>query len=99
MTEHDAWHIGSCGKSMTAALYARLVEHGDASWGSPLSGVLSDLAIHPGWSSVTIDDVLVHRGGVRANLSRAELAAGLRDERPLATNAHRSRRGPSSARP
>ena len=82
-TVDDAWHIGSCGKSMTAALYARLVERGDARWGSPLSELLPDVAMHAGWSSVTIDDVLVHRGGVRANLSRGELVAGLRDPRPL----------------
>ena len=35
VTVDDAWHIGSCGKSMTASLYARLVERGDARLGEP----------------------------------------------------------------
>lgn len=28
VVESDAWHIGSCAKALTAALYARLVEQG-----------------------------------------------------------------------
>ncbi len=36
----DAWHIGSCGKAMTAALYARLVERGEAEWGTPVAGAV-----------------------------------------------------------
>ena len=30
--KHDKWHIGSCAKSITAVLYARLVERDDARW-------------------------------------------------------------------
>jgi CubicO group peptidase (beta-lactamase class C family) len=83
VTVDDAWHIGSCGKSMTAALYARLVERGDAQWCAPLGDLFGDVAVHASWNSVTIDDVLVHRGGVQANPSRGELLASLRDQRPL----------------
>lgn len=32
VTEQDAWHLGSCTKSLTAAVYARLVETGRATW-------------------------------------------------------------------
>jgi CubicO group peptidase (beta-lactamase class C family) len=83
VTVDDAWHIGSCGKSMTAALYARLVERGDAQWCAPLGDLFGDVAVHASWNSVTIDDVLVHRGGVQANPSRVELLASLRDQRSL----------------
>lgn len=39
----DQWHIGSCGKSITAALYGRLVELGDAGWGVPVTELFGDL--------------------------------------------------------
>jgi CubicO group peptidase (beta-lactamase class C family) len=81
----DRWHIGSCCKSVTAVLYARLVERGDAAWGAPLAELFPDLAgsIDPGWSSVTIDDLFVSQGGLPANLGRGETAAAFRAVRPL----------------
>ncbi len=81
----DRWHIGSCGKSITAALWARLVERGDAEWGARLPDLFPDLAtaIDPGWRTVTIYDVCVSEGGLPANLGRAEMAAAFRDTRPL----------------
>ncbi len=85
VTLDDRWHLGSCGKSITAALYARLVERGDAQWGARLPDLFPDLAdaIDPAWSDATIDDVFVHRAGLRANLGRSEMAAAYRDVRPL----------------
>ena len=85
VAEDDRWHVGSCGKSMTAALYARLVEGGDAEWGSRLPDLFPDLAgaIAPGWSAITIDDVFVSQAGLPANLSRAKMKAAFLDTRPL----------------
>lgn len=83
VTLDDRWHVGSCGKSITAALYARLVERGDAEWGARLPELFPDLAVDPGWGRVTIDEVFVSRAGFPANLTRAEMLAGWRDERPL----------------
>jgi CubicO group peptidase (beta-lactamase class C family) len=77
----DAWHIGSCGKSMTAALYARLVEQGEAEWGVPVARLFPDLDAHPGWDAVTIDDLFVGEGGVRPDLHRKALAAATADTR------------------
>lgn len=83
-TSGHAWHIGSCGKSMTAALYGRLVEQGLARWGAPLSELFADVdSIDPGWGAVTIDDLLLHRARVPANLSRRALEASQLDGRPL----------------
>lgn len=81
----DRWHIGSCGKSITAALYARLVERGEARWGARLPELFPDLAgaLHTGWNAITIDDVFVSQAGLPANLTRSEMLAAFSDQRPL----------------
>lgn len=81
----DRWHIGSCGKAMTAALYARLVELGVAEWGARVPDLFPDLAggMHPEWSAVTIDDVFVCQAGLPANVGRSEMVRAWSDARPL----------------
>lgn len=81
----DRWHVGSCGKSITGALYARLVERGDAEWGAPLSALFGDQrdTIHRGWATITIDDLFVCQAGLPANLTRRQMNAGWKDARPL----------------
>jgi CubicO group peptidase (beta-lactamase class C family) len=85
VAEDDPWHLGSCTKAMTAAVYARLVESGRAAWGAPLAELFPDLAgaAHAGWRAVTIDDVLLHRAGLRANLPVSEMRRAATDLRPL----------------
>ena len=85
VAEDDPWHIGSCTKSMTALLYARLVESGRAAWGAPLPDLLPDLAsgADPGWAAVTIDDVLRHRAGLPANLPLRDMRDAAADVRPV----------------
>lgn len=81
----DQWHIGSCAKAITAALYGRLVERGDAEWDAPISTFFPDLAdvANTGWSTPTVDEVLVCRAGMSGNLSRAEMLEAWKDTRPL----------------
>ena len=81
----DQWHIGSCAKAMTAVLYAKLVERGDAEWGVPVSSFFSDVAdqFDARWSVPTVDEVLVGRSGMRANLSLAERLRFYTDTSPL----------------
>ncbi len=81
----DQWHIGSCAKSITAALYGRLVECGAAEWGVPIAECFPDLAgeLAPEWSGPTVDEVLVCRSGMRANLPHAEMDRAWKDDRPL----------------
>lgn len=69
------WHIGSCTKSITAAMYALLVQRGRARWETPVSELVADLAdeLHPDWAIPTIDEVLQCRGGVRPNLTVRQL--------------------------
>lgn len=81
----DPWHIGSCAKSMTAAVYARLVERGEAVWGASLAELFPDLAprVDSAWAGVTIDELFRHRAGFPANLDEAAFLAALTDSRPL----------------
>jgi CubicO group peptidase (beta-lactamase class C family) len=62
----DAWLIGSCGKPMTTAMIARLVDRGVLSWTAPLSTMLPDLAqtMRPDYRSVTLVQLLSHRAGL-----------------------------------
>ncbi len=82
----DRWHIGSCTKTFTAALWGRLVELGQAEWDMPLEQALADLAdeMHPGWMDQTVDSVLWCRAGFKANLSPDQMKQAWEDSRPLA---------------
>ncbi len=78
-TSNDLWHIGSCAKAMTGALYARLVERGEATWEATLSELFPDLdGIDPAWRRTRIDQVLTHRAGLPANLDRSGLEGWFR---------------------
>lgn len=84
-TTGDLWHLGSNGKAMTAALYARLVEQGRARWDAPLSSLFPDLRLDPGYAEATIDDLLRHRAGIddRQAVTREVLIAAHQDQRPI----------------
>jgi D-alanyl-D-alanine carboxypeptidase len=85
VTEDDQWHIGSCGKSITAVLYGRLVDLGLARWGVPIRDLFADLGdeVHPDWGSRPVDEVFHCRAGVAADLDGAHLRRALNDRRPL----------------
>jgi D-alanyl-D-alanine carboxypeptidase len=80
------WHIGSCTKSITSAMYALLVQRGHARWETPVSELVADLAddIHSDWAIPTIDEVLQCRGGVRPNLRVRQLRQARDDTRSAA---------------
>lgn len=71
VTLDHRWHIGSCTKSITAAMYALLVQSGRARWDAPVMELVPDLAegVHPDWAIPTIDEVLQSRAGVPPNLT------------------------------
>lgn len=64
----DAWHLGSCTKSMTATLLALLVERGDLKWETPLPKLLPDAAptMDAAYRDLTLIELLAHRAGVPA---------------------------------
>lgn len=66
----DKWHIGSCTKSMTAALAGMLVEEGKLRWQSTLAEMFPELApeMQPPWRAVTLEQLLSHHGGAPHDL-------------------------------
>jgi CubicO group peptidase (beta-lactamase class C family) len=84
-TKQDLWHLGSNGKAMTAALYARLVEAGKAKWGATLGDWFSNGKIDPAWKSVTIEELLNHTSGIAdaTLIGPVWLVSAQTDKRPL----------------
>jgi CubicO group peptidase (beta-lactamase class C family) len=66
VTRDDLWHLGSCTKSMTATLVARLVEKGRLSFDDTLAKRFQGLEVHPDYRGVTLERLMAHRGGVPA---------------------------------
>ncbi len=68
----DAWHVGSCTKSMTATLVALMVEAGKLSWDAPLVELLPGCAatMDDSYKVVTLPLLLSHRAGVPSDASR-----------------------------
>ncbi|HEX4120212.1 MAG TPA: serine hydrolase domain-containing protein, partial [Verrucomicrobiae bacterium] len=73
VTLDDRFHLGSCGKAMTATLVAMLVEDGRLSWTDTLGGIFAGTIknIHPAWEKVTLPKLLAHCAGMRLVASRA----------------------------
>jgi D-alanyl-D-alanine carboxypeptidase len=102
----DRFHLGSNTKSMTATLVARLVERGLLKWDTPLSALFPKLEIHPKLSSVTLEQLLRHEGGMTAwtdptkvagdwALFKSETLEGVRQDR-LSLAALLLKRGPNT---
>ncbi len=71
VTREDLWHLGSCTKSMTSTLVARLVEQGKLKWTTTLGEVFPKAkAMDDAWRAVTLEQLLSNRGGAPAALDR-----------------------------
>lgn len=64
VTTDDRWHLGSCGKAMSAALFALLADGGGIGFDTTLEAAFPELEIHEEMRSVTLYQLLVHRGGL-----------------------------------
>lgn len=69
VTIDDRWHIGSCAKSMTATLAARLVEAGAIRWETTIAESLGAVEvlrhrIRAEYHPVTLRQLLAHRAGL-----------------------------------
>jgi len=83
-TTADQWHLGSCGKSITAMLYARLVELGLTEWGRPIADLFPDIVANASaWATPTIDDLLHCRAGVPANPTTKAMLAAHKSTKPV----------------
>ena len=62
----DRWHIGDCGKAMTATMIGALVEKGTLSWETTVGEALPTLreSILPIYHDVTVEMLLRHRAGL-----------------------------------
>lgn len=69
-TASDRFHLGSCTKAMTSLLLATLVEEGKVSWTTTLGEVLHGVPMHDDWKRVTLHQLVTHRAGAPADLSR-----------------------------
>ena len=79
----DRFNIGSCTKSFTAVLIARLVAQERLAWGTTLGewGERVGVRVHPGYRDVTIDQVLLHRAGIpKSKLTPREFLVFAPDE-------------------
>ncbi len=68
---NSTMHLGSCTKALTATLLARCVEQGKLSWDLTIKDGLPRLArkVHEDFHSVTLLQLLQHRGGIPPNAS------------------------------
>lgn len=83
-TTRDRWHLGSNTKAITAALYGRLVDRGEAEWGATMSALLPDVAMDPAWRDVAIEAVMGHVAGLSDDaISQAWLSTARVDPRSL----------------
>lgn len=64
----DRFHLGSCGKAITAVIAARLVDREVLSWRLPLRLAFDD--VHPQLADVTLSDLLLHRAGLVQEFTR-----------------------------
>ncbi|HRY46619.1 MAG TPA: serine hydrolase domain-containing protein [Candidatus Paceibacterota bacterium] len=65
VTVKDQWHIGSCTKSMTAALAAMMVDEGQWRWDMKVTEMFPELAdkITREWRGATLEEFLTHYSG------------------------------------
>lgn len=64
VVDGERWHLGSNTKSMTAAVFARLVQQGRARWDTPLAEMFPGVRIHPDWGNSGLEDFMHHRAGL-----------------------------------
>ncbi len=68
VTSEDKWHLGSDTKAMTATLVALYVDQGKLSFDDTIGALFAGETIDPGYSAVTLEALLRHRGGAPGNI-------------------------------
>lgn len=71
VTIDDQFHLGSCGKAMTATIIAMLVEQGKLKWTSTLVEIFPEMKdeMLPKYRDVTLLHLLSHHAGLPSELS------------------------------
>jgi CubicO group peptidase (beta-lactamase class C family) len=75
ITVDDQMHLGSCTKSMTATLCARLVAEGKLAWDTRIKDSFPELApkMDPAWPDVTLEQLCTNHSGAPTNLDAGGL--------------------------
>ena len=60
----DAFSIGSIGKPLCSTLIGMLIERHKLRWNTTLGQAFQDVPMKPGYKSVTIEQIMHHRGGI-----------------------------------
>ena len=64
VTPNDQYHIGSCGKSMTATLAGILADRHLLSWDTSPQALFPEITFHPSYGGLTLKHLLTHMGGL-----------------------------------
>lgn len=72
----DRWHIGSVTKTFTGTMIAKLIGNGVLRWDMTVGETLHDIPMNSEYRSVTLEQLLGHRGGVPCVPSSGEFAVG-----------------------
>lgn len=79
-TTADLWHLGSDTKAMTATLIGIYVDRGEIHLNDTIGALFAGEVVDPGYTAVTIEQLLQHRGGapgeIPADIWDAMWAAG-----------------------
>ena len=66
VTKSDKWHLGSCTKSLTAVLIAKLIDQKKLDWDFKIASLLSkDATLDREMAELTVQMLLGHRGGLK----------------------------------
>lgn len=75
VTVDDRWHLGSCGKAMSATVLDGVVARGDLAWDTTIGEVFGDLdEVLPAWHDVTVRRLVQHRSGLPDDLRAHSIA-------------------------
>jgi CubicO group peptidase (beta-lactamase class C family) len=87
----DRFHIGSDTKAMNAFLCGILVDEGKLKWSQTIGETFPELkkSMNPQYQSVTLEQLLHHRGGAPGELLNDPLWAKLRQHKGTPTSARR----------
>lgn len=92
VTPADLFHIGSDTKAITGMLCGILVDEGKLKWSQTLGETFPDLkkSMHPQYQTVTLEQLLTHRGGAPGELEKSDLWGKLWTHKGTPTSARRA---------
>jgi CubicO group peptidase (beta-lactamase class C family) len=66
---NDVWKTGSIGKPICSTVIAKLIEMGRLHWDTTLGEALKDLPMRDEYKSVTLEQIMRHRGGIPQDMN------------------------------